>query len=301
MNSPLVSVVMSVRNGGLTLLDTINSVLEQKDIDFEFIIVDDGSTDNTYSVLYKISTNDSRVKVMQAKPRGLTISLIEGCQQARGKFIARQDAYDYSQINRLRLQSLALESNSQASICSSYVRFITKERVELFIQKSNESEQREGLSGFIHGSIMFRRDDYLKVGGYRRQFYYAQDVDLWTRLVEVGQHVAIPEVLYENCIYPGSISSSRRREQLYLHSLISGASKERKTGGDENKWLTKAEIYSQQFKAQTHQVGNTSDGAYFIASCLAKSHPSLAKKYFKMSLKSNPFNLRARLKVLSLR
>jgi glycosyltransferase involved in cell wall biosynthesis len=301
MDSPLVSVVMSVRNGGFTLLDTINSILEQKDINFEFIIIDDGSTDNTYSVLDKVSTNDSRVKVTQAKPRGLTISLIEGCKQARGKFIARQDAYDYSRMNRLRLQSLALESNPQASMCSSYVSFITKERVEVFVQKSNESEQRKGLSGFIHGSVMFRKDDYLKVGGYRRQFYYAQDVDLWARLVEVGQPITISEVLYENCIFPGSISSSRRREQLLLHGLISRATKERKTGGDENQWLAKAAIYSEQFKAQTPQTVNASDGAYFIASCLAKSHPSLAKEYFKMSLKSNPFNLRAILKVLSLR
>jgi glycosyltransferase involved in cell wall biosynthesis len=301
MDSPLVSIVMSVRNGGLTLLDTINSILDQKDVDFEFIIVDDGSIDNTHAVLTQISEKDPRVKIIKGSPRGLTISLIDGCKQARGKFIARQDAYDYSLPHRLKKQSLVLKLNPEVSICSSYVKFITQERTEVFIHKLNESDQGKGLTGLIHGSIMFRKDDYFHVGGYRRQFYYAQDVDLWTRLVEVGQHVNIPEVLYENCIYPGSISSSRRREQILLHSLILRASKARRAGGDENKWLAKAAIHSKQFKSQTSKTGNSSDGAYFIASCLVNSHPSLAKHYFEMSLKLNPFNLKARFKVLGLK
>lgn len=301
MTTPLVSVVMSVRNGGINLLDTIYSILEQKQVDIEFIIIDDGSTDDTSLVLEKVSSEDLRVKILKRDHRGLTASLIEGCHEAKGKFIARQDAYDYSLQDRLTQQVEMLESNIDASMCSSYVRFITKERVSVFIQKMDQSTQNQGLSGVIHGSTMFRKADYIKVGGYRHHFYYAQDVDLWSRLVEVGKHIVLPQVLYENCIYPGSISGSRRKEQVFLHHLISQAAKARRSGSDETRWLSKASLYSQKCRANIHKRYNVSDGAYFIGSCLVNSDPLLAKKYLQMSLKSNPFNIRARLKVLGLK
>jgi glycosyltransferase involved in cell wall biosynthesis len=300
MKAPLVSVVMSVRNGGLSLLDSIHSVLDQEGVDIEFIIIDDGSTDDTLSILLNVSSKDTRVKVLQRKHRGLTASLIEGCKEAQGKLIARQDAYDFSLQNRLKQQAHILESTPEASMCSSYVRFITKEKVSVFTQKTHESLLSEGLSGVIHGSTMFKKDDYLKVGGYRQEFYYAQDVDLWSRLVEVGKHVVVPHILYENLIYPGSISGSRRKEQLFLHHLISRATKARRLGFSEDRWLKKASFFSQKCRANTATNHKSSDGAYFIGSCLLKTDPSLAKKYFEMSLKSNPLNIKARLKVLSI-
>jgi glycosyltransferase involved in cell wall biosynthesis len=301
MKAPLVSVVMSVRNGGNSLLDSIHSILDQEDIDIEFIIIDDGSTDDTLSVLLNVSYQDARVKILQRNHRGLTSSLIEGCKEAQGKFIARQDAYDYSLQGRLKQQALALESTPDASMCSSHVRFITKEKVPVFTQKTHESMLNDGLSGVIHGSAMFRKDDYSKVGGYREEFYYAQDVDLWSRLVEVGNHIVLPSVLYENSIYPGSISGSRRKEQLFLHRLISCATKARRSGLDEGRWLRKASGYSQKFRTNIDRKDKSSDGAYFIGSCLLKNNPSLAKKYFQMSLNSNPFNIRARLKILGIK
>jgi len=301
MKSPLVSIVMSVRNGGINLLDTIYSVLNQTGVDIEFLIIDDGSTDETLSVLQKISADDQRVRILPRNHRGLTASLIEGCCEAKGKYIARQDAYDYSLQDRLKQQVETLEHNPTASMCSSYVRFITKERVSVFIQEIDPSIEDEGLYGVIHGSTMFRKDDYLKVGGYRHQFYYAQDVDLWSRLVEVGRHIVVPEVLYENCLYPGSISGSRRKEQVFLHNLISQAAKARRCGSDESRWLNQAFAYSQKCRVNTLKKQKASDGAYFIGSCLINSDPPLAKKYFKMSLESNPFNIKARLKVLGLK
>lgn len=301
MNLPLVSVVMSVRNGGIKLNETIQSILEQKYIDFEFILIDDGSTDGTRIVLTEIAARDPRIRLLVRDGRGLTTSLIEGCLQARGQFIARQDAYDYSMPERLRSQAYIFQTEPTTSLCSTHVRFITEEKVTLPIQSPTESLARDGLSGIIHGSTMFRKSDYMKVGGYRKQFYYAQDVDLWSRLVEVGSHIVIPEVLYENCLYPGSISGSRRKEQLTLHSFIVGATQARKAGRDEDKWLAKASYFSEKYRIASKKKINYSSGAYFIGACLLNKHPVLAKKYLKMSLQSNPLNLRARLKLLNLR
>jgi glycosyltransferase involved in cell wall biosynthesis len=301
MHLPLVSVVMSVRNGGIKLNETIRSVLEQECIDFEFILIDDGSTDDTRRVLTEFAARDPRIRLLIRDGRGLTISLIEGCEEARGQFIARQDAYDYSMPGRLRRQADVLQTQPTASMCSSHVRFITEEKVTLPIQTHTESAARDGLSGIIHGSTMFRKSDYIKAGGYRKEFYYAQDVDLWSRLVEVGRHIIIPELLYENCIYPGSISGSRKKEQTTLHSFIVGATQSRKVGKNEDKWLAKASYFSEKYRIASMKRTNNSSGAYFIGACLLNKHPVLAKKYLQMSLQSNPLNLRARLKILNLR
>lgn len=301
MHLPLVSVVMSVRNGSSHILETIHSILDQKDIEFEFIIVDDGSTDDTRDVLSRIAAKDYRIKLLAREARGLTISLIEACKIAQGKFIARQDAYDYSMPKRLYTQAKSLSVTPTASLCSSHVRFITKERVPILIQTPTESEVKEGLTGIIHGSTMFRRTDYLNVGGYRKEFYYAQDVDLWSRLVEIGDHIVIPDILYENCIYPDSISGSRRKEQIKLHSFIVRASQARRSGREESLWLAKASSFSEKCKKKTKKKVNKSSGAYFIGACLVANHPMLAKKYLRLSLESNPFNLRARLKILSIK
>ena len=301
MHLPLVSVVMSVRNGGKNLLGSIQSILEQRDLNFEFILVNDGSTDGTDQFLSLIAKKDPRVRLLTREAKGLTMSLIEGCMEARGEFIARQDAYDYSTPDRLRIQAERLQSETDASMCSSHVRFITQERVGVFVQAFNESVTQDGLFGIIHGSTMFRKDAYMKVGGYREEFYYAQDVDLWSRLVEIGRHTIIPQILYENCIHPGSISSARKKEQTTLHSFIMRATKARREGRDESIWLARASSFSVKCRLESKKKVNQSRGAYFIGSCLMKDHPLLAKKYLRMSLQSNPLSVRTRLKILSLK
>ncbi len=292
---------MSVRNGGNKILASIDSILNQENIDFEYILVNDGSTDNTLSILTNIADRDSRVRIINRPPRGLTESLIEACGEARGEFIARQDAFDYSMPSRLHTQATKLQENPLASLCSSRVKFITEERASVFIQSPGESGMNEGLSGIIHGSTMFRKLHYIQVGGYRNHFYYAQDVDLWSRLLEVGKHIVLPDILYENCIYPGSISGSRKKEQKKLHSFIVSATQARKRGCSEDTWLKRALNFSETCRKKSNQKCNISRGAYFIGACLFEQNPTLAKKYLQLSLKSNPLNLRARLKIMSLR
>lgn len=301
MYLPLVSVVMSVKNTGKEILGTIRSVLDQKNINLEFIIVDDGSTDETRTVLANIAQEDARITVLIREARGLTESLIEGCEHAKGEFIARQDAYDFSMPERLHAQAAYLAAKPSASMCSSHVRFITEEKVTVLVNSTSNIEFYKGFAGIVHGSVMFRKNDYKRVGGYRRQFYYAQDVDLWSRLVEVGEHIVIPRILYDNCLYPGSISGSRRREQTKFHQFIVAASKARRSGKQESVWLARASTFSKQCQMNSNNRNNNNNGAYFIGACLINTHPILARKYLLMSLDSNPFNLRARLKILRLK
>lgn len=294
-----VSVVMGVRNGGKNLERTIMSILDQKKVDLEFIVVNDGSIDSTAGELDALAKRDSRLVIITQEPRGLTASLIEGCKQAKGEFIARQDADDISLPGRLFEQVRYLSENKQASMCSTYVRYRTKEGALALTCKSSQEESAQGLTGTIHGSVMMKRSMYNLVGGYRKNFYYAQDVDLWSRMVEVGDHIVIPRVYYEGLLYPSSISGSRRNEQKKLFYYIKKATMARRSGSSESEWLNRASQFSEECKLLRKNPKKEAEGAYFIGACLVRSHPRLAIEYFKRTLVLNPMHFKARLKLVT--
>src|SRR6476646_3858644 len=101
---PDISIVMSIYNGADRLHETMESVLSQEGVSLEFIIIDDGSTDGSGVILGNYARHDARVRMLYQENHGLTRALIRGCEVAKGKYIARQDAGDISLANRLRLQ-----------------------------------------------------------------------------------------------------------------------------------------------------------------------------------------------------
>lgn len=301
MREPLVSVVMGVYNGGKRLQETINSVLSQQGVDLEFIVIDDGSNDCTLTVLRESALRDGRLRFISRERRGLTASLVEGCAMAKGRFIARQDANDISLPGRFETQVNTLLSNDNISLCSTYVRFVTEEGVTALTAFTDKNQSVNGLKGIIHGSTMMSKKHYDLVGGYRSSFYYAQDVDLWSRLLELGEHTIIPDIYYEALLFSNSISGSRKKEQERFFFYICSATKSRQVGRSEEVWLKKAELYSKKCKSLGSSPRNIANGAYFIGACLFKNNPSLAKKYFSLAIKHDPTHLRARLKLAALR
>src|SRR6266404_8121857 len=130
--SPDISVVMGVYNGEARLRETIDSILSQQDVSLEFIIVDDGSTDQTSQILEDYARHDSRVKLIQQENQGLTRALITGCAAARGKYIARQDAGDISLPNRLARQLAFIERHPDAAFVSCGTRFVGPKGEQLY-------------------------------------------------------------------------------------------------------------------------------------------------------------------------
>jgi glycosyltransferase involved in cell wall biosynthesis len=297
-----VSVVMGVRNGADTLATTIESLTSQQGVDLEVIVVNDGSTDATGEILDALAADDDRLRVFHREGRGLTESLIEGCQMAKGEFIARQDAGDWSLPGRLQRQAACLRAHPEASLCSTHARWLVPEGATVQINTPDAGRLSDGLTGpATHGSVMMRRNAYLEAGGYRSAFYYAQDIDLWSRLVEVGTHPVVPEVLYEATLSPGSISGSRSQEQAMFHSLIVGATKARRSGNSEKPWLERATALSRECRQARRSAGGEAAGAYFIGACLAAGQqPDLARRYLEQALKLNPWHLKARLKLTRL-
>ena len=299
MESPTISVVMGVYNDADNIESTVSSLLCQQGVDLELVIVDDGSTDSTAEKLSAMATQDSRIKLLRRPNRGLTRSLAEACDIAKGEFLARQDSGDWSSPGRLKKQVECLLCHSNASLCSSYVRYIVPEGVTIEIRKIDSADLASGLSGPAHhGSVMMRKSIYHRVGGYRPSFYYAQDIDLWSRMTELGSHQLIPEVLYTASVSAGSITGSRRKEQDSFHRIIESTTSARRSNQSEDRWLNEAEALSQRCRHAPRTSGQIAAGAYYIGSCLFKEEPSLAHNYLSQAVNLNPWHLRARLKLL---
>ena len=304
MTAPQVSVVMSVYNGTATLRDSVQSVLSQEGVDFEFIIVDDGSTDSSGAMLDEFARADRRIRVIHQENRGLTRALIRGCAEARGTFIARQDADDLSLPGRLSSEIEVMVSHVDAVLVSCGTRFVGPggeplyeisyggDRTEGLL--TPDWEQVKGPAG--HGSTLFRREFYKQVGGYREQFYFAQDLDLWTRLVEHGRYIAVPDVLYEVSVALSSISSLQRRRQIECAKIVLECSRRRRAGLNENAAITRAAAIAPDRTA----IG-PADGAaamYFVGMCLRKRADPKAGHYFRAALRANPFHLKSLVRLL---
>jgi glycosyltransferase involved in cell wall biosynthesis len=296
--APDISVVMGVRNAEDTIASTLASLTSQQGPSFEVIIVDDGSTDKTLATLQDLALRDDRLRVFHASPRGLTVSLIDACAAARGRYLVRQDAGDWSLPGRFEKLMACLEANSDAVLCSSYVRCIVDDDVTISVKKVPPEKLQDGLTGpACHGSVMMRRSAYERAGGYRSMFYFAQDLDLWSRLTELGSHLVVPEILYKAEASPGSISGSRRVEQEKFYNLIVACTKARRTGASEAPFLLKAEHLAQRCRRLRRSRRRIAAGNYFIGSCLEAEHPDLARRYLQAALANNPLHLRARFKL----
>jgi cellulose synthase/poly-beta-1,6-N-acetylglucosamine synthase-like glycosyltransferase len=147
-----------------------------------------------------------------------------------------------------------------------------------------------------HGSMMFRRSVYEAVGGYRAAFHFAQDLDLWTRLIERGRFALVAQALYQATLEPRSISGTQTQEQRQLAEIITAATRTRRAGGDEAPHLAAAtQVRPVRRRALPQRVAW---GYYFIGACLRRNSPRAAQKYFRQALALDPWLWRARLRWL---
>ena len=201
--APLVSVVMSVYNGEKYLTEAIESILSQTFHDFEFIIINDGSIDNTAAILERYARGDSRIHIYHQENKGLIASLNKGCALAQGKYIARMDADDVALQHRFRAQVDFLEDRPDVALLGSAITLIDSEGRQHRITRyptTDRSIRRVLRHGncFAHPTVMMRRQAVSDVGGYRECFSPAEDYDLWLRLADRFEmaNLAEPLLLY---------------------------------------------------------------------------------------------------------
>lgn len=217
MKTPKISVIMSVYNAEKFVSKTIDSILMQKFIDFEFLIVDDCSSDKSFEIISNY--NDSRIKVFRnEKNLGYIQSLNKLIFHSAGDYIARQDHDDISLPNRLKLQVHFMENNPDVGICGTNARFFG-EKKSLTSLPTNDMDIRSNLiirNPFIHSSIMIRRklflvNDTLK---YDISYYPAEDYYLWFNVSIQAKLANLPNVLLLIRWHRNNVSSLNESIQI---------------------------------------------------------------------------------------
>jgi hypothetical protein len=217
---PTVSVIMSHCNGVAFLARAVESVLAQTYRDFEFIIIDDGSTDASPQRLRELAARDARIKLVVRENRGLTKTLNEGVRLATGQYLARMDSDDVSYPDRFAKQVAYLDAHPDVvALGGAYEMIDDAGRVfhVMWYPDDDQHLQESSLSGrpaLCHPLVMMRADAVAKVGGYDESFPVAQDNDLWLRLGEVGKLACLPDVLLQYRQHGKSVSEAKASKQI---------------------------------------------------------------------------------------
>ncbi len=213
---------MSVRNGLPYIRQTVPSVLGQTFRDFEFVIVDNASTDGTRDYLRELAAGEDRVRVLwNDRDLGHSGGLNRGLAECRAEWIARIDADDIALPHRLDRQWTFIQEHPEVAVTSCFAYYINQHGVRkgqtfhdlTTVEKFREYQARNAAIGLLHPGVFMRRDVVLAAGGYREAFGAANDIDLWARISEQGRVILVqPEYLIEYRVHPGAIGSRKLLE-----------------------------------------------------------------------------------------
>jgi glycosyltransferase involved in cell wall biosynthesis len=232
---PLVTVLMPVYNAGVFLRPTLETILRQTYRDFEFLIINDCSTDDSLETIR--SFGDPRIRV-HTNPvnMGQTKSLNVGLRLARGKYVVVNDADDYSLPRRIETQLDFIIKNPEYPVVgtSCYIMDREGQIMRTFLRPTDPREiQMQFLSDtpMTHGSVIMQKDAILAMGGYNEEFRIIQDYELWSTLMRKGSRVMnIPEILVVIRTFADSISFKERDAQTLENGKTIQANVEAMTG-----------------------------------------------------------------------
>ena len=238
---PMASVVMSVLNGERFLREAVESILSQSFRDFEFIIVDDGSTDTTASILDSYARTDPRVEVYHQENRGMAESWNRGCTLGRGKYIVRMDGDDIAVRDRLMRQIEYMEKHAEVGVLGGAVEIIDASGIASYTEKFpvTDTDIKEAMKlycAFRHPSVVIRKAAFLSVGGYRSAVSPAEDYDLWLRMAERCKLANLSSVVLKYRVHLDNISHCQLRRQAVGALAARAAAKIRAGGGADPLW-----------------------------------------------------------------
>jgi len=243
MDEPIVSVVMVVSNVERFLAEAIESILGQTFKEFEFVIVDFGSTDRSASIAASYAAKDRRIKLHEVAKCGLAEARSTACSLARGRYIAIMDADDVCLPERLKWEVEFLEKHPEVGVVGGAV-----ERVDatgaplpdsafpawaLLRPPLENCELQSALLKeciFAQPTVLMRRDAFEMVGGYRPVFAQAEDYDLWLRIAEHFQLANLKQVVLKYRIHTHQLSLRKRKEQTFATLAAKASAAARRNG-----------------------------------------------------------------------
>ena len=218
---PSISVIMSVKNAGSYLGKSVESILNQTFTNFEFLIMDDGSSDNSLAKLEKYSEIDERIVLFSQGNKGLTKSSNFLIQKSTSSIIARMDADDICQENRFEKQLSFLNKNKDYSLVGSNATCIDskdkrKKITNLPLGNFYIKRRLNFYNTFIHSSVMFRKEKFIEVNGYDESFPVSQDYDLWLKMSKLrnSKFKNLKENLISLRLHEDSISKKNKDLQI---------------------------------------------------------------------------------------
>lgn len=242
MTKPLVSVIMSVYNGSQFIWDSLSSIYNQTFKDYELILIDDGSVDNTFHLLKRFKRfvefqdgNSSNIKIFRSScNKKLPFRRNQAISESKGELITIQDADDISLENRIEKEVEFLENNKDVFCVGSYAIDINAKGEEIGrktypppftkdIINIITSRDKYFLNPIIDPSTMFRKKDFVEIGGYtlRENIHTVLDYDLWLRaLLEDKMICNIQEFLIKYRKHEKSITNSKKNEMIKAHMIV---------------------------------------------------------------------------------
>jgi glycosyltransferase involved in cell wall biosynthesis len=243
--TPSVSIVLSVYNGEKYIAQTINSVLSQSHRDFELIISNNGSSDNTLKIINEYSFCDSRIIVFDHDNIGFSNSLNASIDLAKSNIIVRMDADDIMKYNRIEEQLRYLSDNPCVSVASCLAEYIAEDGKVIgktysdlvSVQINKIYFEKNEPVGILHPGAIFYKDIFLQIGGYRGDFFPAEDIDLWQRFNESGFWVSVQQkilmeyrIVSSSSIFSGYLTARLKFEWVRECMLL------RRSGRPEISW-----------------------------------------------------------------
>ncbi|MFZ4400853.1 MAG: glycosyltransferase family 2 protein [Bacteroidales bacterium] len=228
MRTPLISVLMPVYNGESFLREAIQSILNQSFSDFEFLIIDDGSTDSSYEII--LSFKDSRIRVYKNETNlGLIASLNKGVELSCGEFIARMDSDDVSYTNRLEKQLDFMKQHPDIGISGSWMHTSNLGKIVKYPETHEECKTFSFFnSPLAHPTVIFRKKIFIKHNlRYSSDYQVCEDIELWRRCMKFTKLGNLCEPLLYYRIHSSNVSLQNKSVQkqsllkYYTHELES--------------------------------------------------------------------------------
>lgn len=264
-----ISVISAVYNSEAYLREAVESVLNQRFRDFEWIIVNDCSTDNSIAIIE--SYQDPRIRILHnEKNQGLAASLNKAIQHSQGEYLLRMDTDDICRPDRFEKQVAFMEQHPEISIAGSWVQLFGEWKGTWKTARTYEEIKVRLLfnSALAHPSVIMRRKDMLENGlTYNEELRKAQDYDLWVRAAEKVKLANIPEVLLEYRLLP----SEKTKEVVIYANRIIYATRDRQLA-------RLGIVLNDQEKDQLH---------YITSNKLKSCDPKIASSILKRILESN--------------
>lgn len=211
---------MPVFNCQPYLSDAIDSILKQSFKDFELIIINDGSTDETLNIAKRFSRTDNRISIIDTPNQGVVAAINTGLNYAQGEIIARMDGDDICLPDRFQKQVDYLARNNDVVAVGGQILLIDPQGRKLDIlplptkHKKIDAAHMAGITAMTHPAVMFRSAALAKVLGYRKEVIHAEDIDLWLQLAEVGHLANLDDVILLYRQHQTSIGYTKRKEQV---------------------------------------------------------------------------------------